>query len=533
MNREWKPLGVVRSDAPFLELRAIGKSFPGVRALDSVSFDLFRGEIHSLCGENGAGKSTLIKILCGAIPSGTYEGEIVLDGQIHRFRNPREAESQGIALIAQELALVPELSVAENLFLGREPTTQGWIRRDQLLGDARAALERVGLDVDPERPVRELGVGQQQMVEIARALAKDAAILVLDEPTAALSEGDAQRLFGLLRDLRARGVSSIYISHRIEEILSLADRVTVLRDGKSILTEPADAVTRERIITAMVGREVESLYSRAAAPIGEVLLSARNLSLADPLRPGRKVLDGVGFDLHSGEVLGVAGLMGAGRTALLSTLFGTARTRAQGTIALGSGVPREPFRSPAEAIAAGLALVSEDRKRYGIVPAGSVRDNLTLATLGRFLRRGWLDEAAREAACEQQIGSLGIRTSGLDTTISTLSGGNQQKVVLGRWLLAEPRILLLDEPTRGIDVGAKAEIYDLISALAARGLGVLLVTSDLPELLGLSHRLLVLSQGCRTAELPADATPDEVMAAATAVTRGHVGSHDESGREDE
>ncbi|MEZ4650948.1 MAG: sugar ABC transporter ATP-binding protein [Candidatus Eisenbacteria bacterium] len=561
--------------APFLELRAIGKTFPGVRALDGVSFDLARGEIHSLCGENGAGKSTLIKILCGAIPSGTYEGEIILDGDVRRFRNPREAEDQGIALIAQELALVPELSVAENLFLGREPATRGWIRRETQHEQALAALQRVGLHVDPERPIRELGVGQQQMVEIARALAKDARILVLDEPTAALSESDAQTLFEVLRGLRERGVSSIYISHRIEEILALADRVTVLRDGRSVMTALAGEVTRERIIEAMVGREVENLYPRAPQPrTSETVLSVRDLGLRDPDNPSRDVLADVSFDLHAGEVLGVAGLMGAGRTALLSTLFGTARSAVRGTIAVGgsgadvgrdapsdargsgggaasadgpeadrgswagartrsgtaaTGPTRPPFHSPSEAIAAGLALVSEDRKRYGLVASGSVRDNLTLATMSRFTvgadvssgarvgasKSVWLDEGARESACLSQVQSLGIRTAGLDYAVGTLSGGNQQKVVLGRWLLAEPRVLLLDEPTRGIDVGAKAEIYELIATLAGRGLGVLLVSSDLPELLGLSHRLLVLSQGRLTAELAADASPEAVMSAAT------------------
>jgi len=506
---------------PVLELRAIGKDFPGVRALDHVTLDLAPGEIHALCGENGAGKSTLIKIVCGAIPHGSYEGDVRLRGLSLRFRGPRDAEAAGIALIAQELALVPELSVAENLLLGREPVARGWIDRPRLRAEARRALDRVGLELDLDRPVKELGVGQQQMIEIARALAKEASILVLDEPTAALSESDAARLFVLLRELRARGVSLIYISHRIEEILGLADRVTVLRDGRSISTARADTLTREAIIAAMVGREVKNLYPRAAAPRPERVLSVRDLAMRDNADGGRTLLAGVSFDLHAGEVLGVAGLMGAGRTALLAALFGAARAEVSGTIQLGSaqlGVEstRAPFRSPGEAIAAGVALVSEDRKRFGLVPQGSVRDNLTLAALSRFARGGLLDETTRGAACEEQRRALGIRAASLEVAASTLSGGNQQKVVLGRWLLREPRVLLLDEPTRGIDVGAKAEIYELIAALAARGLGVLLVSSDLPELLGLSHRLLVLSNGRPTAELGADAAPAAVMAAATA-----------------
>ncbi|MFN8549016.1 MAG: sugar ABC transporter ATP-binding protein [Candidatus Eisenbacteria bacterium] len=500
----------------FLELRAIGKDFPGVRALDHVTLDLAPGEIHALCGENGAGKSTLIKIVCGAIPHGSYEGDVRLRGQSLRFRGPRDAEAAGIALIAQELALVPELSVAENLLLGREPVTRGWIDRPRLRAEARRALDRVGLALDLDRPVKELGVGQQQMIEIARALAKEASILVLDEPTAALSESDAARLFVLLRELRARGVSLVYISHRIEEILGLADRVTVLRDGRSISTARADALTREAIIAAMVGREVKNLYPRAAAPRPERVLAVRDLTMRDTADGGRTLLAGVSFDLHAGEVLGVAGLMGAGRTALLAALFGAARAEVSGTLQFGSAGARAPFRHPEEAIAAGVALVSEDRKRFGLVPQGSMRDNLTLAALSRFARGGLLDESARGAACEEQRRALGIRAASLEVAASTLSGGNQQKVVLGRWLLREPRVLLLDEPTRGIDVGAKAEIYELIATLAARGLGVLLVSSDLPELLGLSHRLLVLSNGRPTAELGADAAPAEVMAAATA-----------------
>ncbi len=499
----------------FLELRDIGKSYPGVRALDHVRMDLAPGEIHALSGENGAGKSTLIKILCGAIPHGAYEGEVLLRGRAMRFRGPRDAEAAGIALIAQELALVPELTVAENLALGREPSRHGWIDRGRLIEDGHRALARVGLDVDLARPIKELGVGQQQLIEIARALDKEATILVLDEPTAALSETDAARLFGLLRELRARGVSSIYISHRIEEILSLADRVTVLRDGRSIVTASSTALSRDDIIQAMVGREVKNLYPRAPEPRSTGVLRVSDLVLDDPNAPGRRLLDDVSFELHAGEVLGIAGLMGAGRTALLSSLFGTARAPVRGSIALDDVAPRPPFRRPAEAIAAGIALVSEDRKRYGLVPQGSVKDNLTLATLRRFQRGGLLDEAARDHACAEEQRALGIRAASLATEVNTLSGGNQQKVVLGRWLLRAPRVLLLDEPTRGIDVGAKAEIYELIARLAADGLGVVLVSSDLPELLGLSHRLLVLAAGRVTAELGADAEPREVMAAAT------------------
>jgi len=506
---------------PRLALAGVTKDFPGVRALDHVSFDLLSGEIHALCGENGAGKSTLIKVLCGCYPAGQFRGEIRLDGRPVRFGGVHAAEAHGIALIAQELALVPELSVEENLVLGREPRRFGLIDRAATRGEAVRALERVGLEVAPERAVRTLGIAQQQMVEIAKALAKRASILVLDEPTAALSSADAARLLDLLRELRGRGVSAIYVSHRLDEVFALADRITVLRDGRTVDRGLAFEMPRERVIASMVGREVAELSERSAARTpggrGARVLEVRGWTLDDPARPGRRVLEGVDLDLCAGEVLGIAGLMGAGRTALVASLFGAARSPVKGSLAIGGAAARAPFGSPAESLAAGLALLTEDRKRSGLVPAASVEENLTLATLQRFTRRGLLDPRARAAACRASVAELGIRAPGLDTPVEKLSGGNQQKVALGRWLMVEPRVLLLDEPTRGIDVGARAEIYRLIAAAVARGLGVILVSSDLPELLWLSHRVLVMSRGRIVASLAgASATPEAVMAAATA-----------------
>ena len=499
-----------------LELRSITKDFPGVRALDGVSFDLRRGEIHALCGENGAGKSTLMKVLSGVHPAGSYGGEIRLKGASVHFPTLHVAEKHGIALIAQELALVPELSVAENLLLGRLPSRAGLVRWERARAEARRALDLVGLEVDLTRPVRELGIGQQQMVEIAKALAKDALILVLDEPTAALTEADARRLLAFLRELRARGVSMIYISHRLEEVFAIADRVTVLRDGRSVDTREAGDATRDQVISMMVGREVKDLYPRRPAEPGAPLLSVRNWSVDDPANPGRRVLHDVTFDVREREVVGIAGLMGAGRTALLSSLFGAARSTVSGSLSTPGRASTAPCRNPREAIALGLALVSEDRKRYGLVSEASVLENLTLATLREFAAHGFLSQAARATAGRAQYDSLGVRGTGLLALVKELSGGNQQKVVLGKWLLAKPRVLFLDEPTRGIDVGAKAEIYGLISRLAAAGLGVVLVSSDLPELLGLSHRVLVLAQGHQTALLEAEAaTPERVMDAAT------------------
>jgi len=500
---------------PLLELKNITKDFPGVRALDGVSFDLQKGEVHALCGENGAGKSTLIKILCGYYPWGSFGGEILLENQSVQFKSLKDSERKGIALIAQELALVPEMSVAENMLLGRWPLKSGLIQWGQVQEEAREALRKVGLEVPLETPVRELGVGQQQMVEIAKALSKKAEILVLDEPTAALTEGDVQRLFGLLRQLKAQGVSAVYISHRLEEVEQLADRVTVLRDGKSILTAPMAQLTRDKIISHMVGREVKNLYPRPTAAIGETLLTVKNFSVEDPANPGRTVVNDVSFEVKQGEILGIAGLMGSGRTALLSSVFGAARGSVKGSLEV-KGKTQPLFSSPEKAIEAGVALVSEDRKRYGLVLESSVEENLVMASLKRLVKRGFLDHPAIQRECETQVQAMRIKTSNLMVWVNKLSGGNQQKVVLGKWLMTKPKVLFLDEPTRGIDVGAKSEIYELMGQLAAQGLGIVLVSSDLPEILGLSHRVLVLNQGRMTAQLEAsEATPEKVLAAAT------------------
>jgi D-xylose transport system ATP-binding protein len=503
-----------------LELKEITKHFPGVKALDGVSFDLEKGEVHALCGENGAGKSTLIKVLCGYYPAGSYGGEIRLRGAPVAWKSLRDAEGQRIALIAQELALVPELSIAENMMLGHEPTRRGLIDWDRARSEAARGLALVGLDVDPRRPIKDLGIGQQQMVEIAKALLKDAEILVLDEPTAALTEAGAQVLMKLLAELRGRGVSSIYISHRLEEVFHLADRITVLRDGRSIATSPASSLTQDQVIALMVGREVKSLYPRPPRPADDapekVALSVKDWSVEDPEILGRFAVQGVSFEVREGEVLGIGGLMGAGRTALVSSLFGVARSPVHGSLTVKGRAGTAPLRSPAEAIAAGIALVSEDRKRYGVVLEAPILDNITLATLGEFAQRWLLDHRAMAVKANEQMASLRVRASGLGALVNELSGGNQQKIVLGKWLMARPKVLLLDEPTRGIDVGAKAEIYQLISRLASEGLAVVLVSSDLPELLGMSHRLLILSQGRQSALLDHDAaTPERIMAAAT------------------
>ena len=501
---------------PLLEVRGITKDFPGVRALDSVSIDVEAGEVLGLCGENGAGKSTLIKVLSGFYPHGAFEGEIRVGGEPVRFRNMRDAEQHGIAVIAQELALVPGMTVAENLFLGREPVSRGRILWDRVRAGAREALARVGSDLDPETRVGRLGVGQQQMVEIARALDKRSKVLVLDEPTAALAEGDARRLLGLVAQLAREGVASIYISHRISELFEVADRISVLRDGRAVASAPVAEWDRRRLVSAMVGRELAAGEPPPALAKGAVALTVRDWRVFDAGRSGRLVVEDVSFEARRGEILGIGGLVGSGRTALATSLFGIVRSRVSGRIAVAPDPERRPFRHPAEAVAGGLALVTEDRQRSGLLPAASVRENLTLATLSRYRRGALLDDASRSAAARAEVEALAIKTPSLDAPVRTLSGGTQQKVVLGRWLLTRPRVLILDEPTRGVDVGAKAEIHAILRRLAAEGMTILLVSSDLPELLALSHRVLVLRDGRPAALLEGNAaSPEAVMLSAT------------------
>jgi D-xylose transport system ATP-binding protein len=392
----------------------------------------------------------------------------------------------------------------------------GRIDRARVRAMACGALERVGLDVDPTVPVRLLGIAQQQLVEIAKALAKESSILVLDEPTAALAAGDTARLLASLGDLRRRGVASILVSHRLDEVFQVADRITVLRDGRSIATAATGELPRERVIALMVGREIGELYPHVAPPQPHVRLAVRDWAVEDAAKPGRDAVADVGFDLHAGEILAIAGLVGAGRTALLTSLYGAARARVDGTLELEGGPPRPPFRHPAAALAAGIALVTEDRKRHGLIAGASVADNIALAGLAAFVRRGVIDTAARDRACAAGLARVQAAVPDPGVRVAQLSGGNQQKVVLGRALLGNPRILLLDEPTRGIDVGAKSEIYRAIADLAAAGMAILLVTSELPELLALAHRILVLNQGRPAALLDARrATAASVMHAAT------------------
>lgn len=499
---------------PLLEMKDIVKEFPGVRALDGVSFTLNAGEFHALVGENGAGKSTLVKVLSGVYPTGTYDGEILIDDAPRQFRNIRESENDGIAIIFQELSLVKELTVGENIFLGKEPARYGVVNWSELYHRTSKLLKDLHLSIDPRVPVGRLGIGQQQLVEIAKALSKDARILVLDEPTAALTESEVRTLFDILRKLRARGVGMIYISHKLNEVFEMSDRITVLRDGKTVGTHNVADVSRKEVIAAMVGREVGDIFPKPEHKLGEIALEVRGLTAYSTDMSGKKLVDNVSFNVRKGEVLGIAGLMGAGRTELLMTIFGAWTGRSSRDIIVdGRAVDID---SPTDAIGHGIGFVTEDRKRFGLILEQTILDNITLAGLKK-ISGNFVTSPTREVmAAKRSMQSLRVKANSPMTITNTLSGGNQQKVVLGKWLLTNPKVLFLDEPTRGIDVGAKQEIYAEINKLAKGGMAIVLVSSELPEVLGLSDRVIVLHEGHMTGEFArSEASPEKVMAAAT------------------
>jgi D-xylose transport system ATP-binding protein len=500
--------------ATLLEMHEITKSFPGVRALDGVTFDLHAGELHALVGENGAGKSTLMKILGGVYPHADYGGEIRLDGQVQRFSSVHDASIAGIAVVYQELSLIPEMTVGENIFLGREPRRFGVIQWTELYQRAERLLAELQLAIDPQTPVGHLGIGQQQLVEIAKALSHEARILVLDEPTAALTDTEVETLVRILQGLRARGVGMIYISHKLNEVFRLSDRLTVLRDGRTVGTNATGQLNEAQVIALMVGREVKDIFPTPEHAPGELVFEARHITVTDPNIAGKRLVDDVSFGVRRGEVLGIAGLMGAGRSDLLMALFGAHAGRVTGQISIAG----QPVRvtTPGEAIGQGIGFVTEDRKRFGLVLEQTVLNNMTLAGLTRLSGRFVTDIDTEASAGERAMQELRVKANSVFTIVGTLSGGNQQKVVLSKWLLTEPRVLFLDEPTRGIDVGAKQEIYAQINKLARSGLAIVLVSSELPEVLGLSDRVLVLHEGRITGEFArAEATPEAVMACAT------------------
>ena len=495
-----------------LEVRGLTKTFPGVTALDGVSFDLGAGEVHALCGENGAGKSTLIKVLSGIHPHGSYEGEILVDGRPAAFASIADAENAGIAVIYQELALIGGMTVAENVFLGVEPRRGALIDWHKMYADTRRLLDEYDLALDPTARVADLGIGQQQLVEIVKALAKDSTILLLDEPTAALTEAEVERLLGIVARLRERGITCVYISHKLDEVFAIADRITVLRDGEGVCTLAIATTGKDEVIRHMVGREIVDFYPRRAGATGAALLEVEELFVA---AEGVEVLQDISLEVRAGEVLGLGGLMGAGRSELLMHILGAYGTRTAGQVRSGGRALKG--HSPADAIAEGLVLVSEDRKRYGLLLDKSIGFNLSLASLGQFSGRMLID-AHREIDRNQLFfDSLGIRANGQETVVGSLSGGNQQKVVLGKALMTEPQVIMLDEPTRGIDVGAKVEVYELVNRLTAEGKAVLLVSSELPELMGMSDRMVILSNGRIGGAFDRDdATQERILAAAMA-----------------
>ncbi len=503
---------VAMHGAPVLATRALVKRFPGVTALGGVSFELLPGEVHALCGENGAGKSTLIKLLSGIHPAGSYEGALFAGGREIAFASTRAAEAAGIAVIYQELALVPEMTVAENLFLGRLPTRRGLVDWDAVYVNAARVLNAAKIALDPTTVVQHLGVAERQLVEIAKALSKDPKVLILDEPTAALSDDEVRRLLDVVRDLKGRGIAAIYISHRLEEVFAIADRITVLRDGKSIVTLETRATAPEVVIQHMVGRPIGELFPRRASTPGDVLLRVSKLSVA-PRAGAALRLRELSFEVRAGEVLGIGGLMGAGRSELLLHLFGAYGVRQAGHVELAGKELHAP--TPDRALAAGMALVSEDRKRYGLFLDSSIGFNLSLSSLAGLGRHGLVDRDAEVARSQALFGSLRVKAPGLETSVRTLSGGNQQKVVLGKALMTEPRVLLLDEPTRGIDVGAKLEVYEVINRLCEEGKAIVLVSSELPELLGMSDRIVMLAAGRLGGTFDrAHATQERLLAAA-------------------
>jgi putative multiple sugar transport system ATP-binding protein len=500
---------------PILEMRAITKTFPGVKALTDVNLSVMPAEIHGVVGENGAGKSTLMKVLSGVYPAGTFDGEIHFEGKARSFANIADSENTGIIIIHQELALVPLLSIAENIFLGHETAKHGVINWFEAFSRTKDLLKKVGLTDHPNTLVTNIGTGKQQLVEIAKALNKSVKLLILDEPTSSLNEKDSAALLELLKGFKAQGISSILITHKLNEVLKVADRITVIRDGKTVdtLDVHSGKVDEDRIIKAMVGRDLSERYPPRDAKIGETLLEVKNWSVYHPLHADRQMIKGVNLNVRAGEVVGIAGLMGAGRTEFAMSVFGRAYGQKISGDVFMRGKPVDVSTIP-RAMAAGLAYATEDRKTYGLVLIDHIKHNVTLANLKGVSSRGVVDEVKELGIANKYRKDLAIRSSGVFQTTVNLSGGNQQKVVLSKWLFSGPDVLILDEPTRGIDVGAKFEIYGIINKLAEEGKAVIVISSEMPELLGISDRIYVMNEGKFVGEMPArEASQEKIMRA--------------------
>ncbi|MEM1505742.1 xylose ABC transporter ATP-binding protein [Domibacillus sp. 8LH] len=496
-----------------LQMKGITKTFPGVKALDNVTFSVRKGEIHALCGENGAGKSTLMKILSGVYPVGTYSGQILINGEAAFFKSIKESRQAGVSIIYQELALVEEMTVAENLFLSHDLMRQKVINWNKINAEAQKWLSNIGLSIDPQTKVGDLTVGKQQLIEIAKALTNKTDILILDEPTAALTESDVEILIGLLKDLRSKGVTCIYISHKLGEVMTLADTVTILRDGQTISTDPIKELSEDKIVTKMVGRELTELFPYRARPIGEPILQVESYSSFEA-HSGKSIIKNVSFTLKKGEILGFSGLMGAGRSELFTSLFGGLKEKKQGKVIIDG--KETNIQKPADAIQEGLAYVSEDRKRYGLILGMDIAKNSTLVALNKVMKFNIIDDALEVKRADEITRKMKLKAPSLETKVGQLSGGNQQKVVLSKWILNNPKVLILDEPTRGIDVGAKYEIYKIINELAEQGVGIVIISSELPEVLGMSDRILVMTEGSISGEFTRkEATQEKIMACAT------------------
>jgi ABC-type sugar transport system ATPase subunit len=498
-----------------LELKLISKKFQGVRALTDVSFKGNAGEILAVVGENGAGKSTLMKILSGVYPHGAYAGCFFLNGEEMHFSNIRESEAAGIQIIYQELALCKLMNVVENIFLGNEiKKKSGAIDWNESIRRAQYYLDEINLNVNPLTPVIQLGIGQQQLVEIAKALSKKSTVLILDEPTAALNEAESENLLSIMKNLRDKGVLCIFITHKLEEVFRCADRIVVLRDGQMVAEGMREEFTEDRVIACMVGRKLTERYPKEPHTAEKIIAEVKNWTVADPELPGRKLVKNVSFHVQTGEVLGIAGLMGAGRTELALSLFGCYHGYSQGTLCV-DGRPLNP-RNPRDAIKAGISYLSEDRKRFGLVLGMDIQDNVTITSLDKISKWGIVNSAQKASAANKVIRDMLIKTPSSEQVVKALSGGNQQKVVLGKWLMTKPKILILDEPTRGIDVGAKYEIYKIINKLVREGVAVVVISSELSEILGICDRILVMRGGEMVKELEnKDVTQETVMFYAT------------------
>jgi putative multiple sugar transport system ATP-binding protein len=499
--------------SPILEMRSITKTFPGVVALDNVSLTVKRGEIHAICGENGAGKSTLMKVLSGVYPFGSYSGDIVYEGEIKKFSNIRDSEHEGIVIIHQELALSPHLSIAENIFLGNEIKKFGLIDWNKTNQQAQLLMARVGLDEDPNIAIKDIGVGKQQLVEIAKALSKRVKLLILDEPTAALNDEDSAHLLDLLRQLRDQGISCIIISHKLNEIEAIADTTTIIRDGKTVesLSMVTDKVDQERIIKGMVGREMENRYPSRVPEIGDEILRVENWTAYHPIDSQRLIVDNISMNVRRGEIVGLAGIMGAGRTEFARSLFGQSYgTNISGKVYKNGQEIK--VRTIREAIDNGLAYATEDRKRFGLNLIEDIKRNISLASLSSFVSMGLVNGNEEYKKATEYQDSMNIKAPSVNAITGQLSGGNQQKVVLSKWINVNPDVLILDEPTRGIDVGAKYEIYLIMQRLAAEGKGIIVISSELPELLGICDRIYAIAEGQITGEVSRqEATPELLM----------------------